>query len=92
MAELSRSRLEGRVRVLTVALLSALELMNSHLGLEAHSQLGMNIRRRFAERDADYGDMDDTERADIWTECLGISEWVEIPRDFEEIDEFPWEL
>ena len=92
MAELTRSRLEGRVRVLTVALLSALELMNSDLGLNANSQLGTDIRRRFAERYADYDDMDDIEWGDIFQECVDISDWVEIPRDFEEIDEFPWEL
>lgn len=95
MAELTPARLEGRIRVLTVALLSALELANSDGPFDS-SQLESHLKNRFSERYPISDGVDDKdaaiEQADIFDDCVRMSDWLAIPRDFSDIDEFPWGL
>ena len=86
MDDITKSRLQGRVKVLTVSLLCALEALDSGLELlDARSQLAFDIRRSFAERHPS----ETIEDADIFNDCLVIADWVETPGG---IDDFPWGL
>ena len=57
MAELTQTRLQGRIKLLTVSLLCALELLESDDNLRhPQSQLGSDIKNRFAELHEVSGD------------------------------------
>ena len=86
MDDLTESRLQGRLKILTVSLICALDALDSDVELlDARGQLALDIRRSFAERHPS----ESIEDADIFSDCLVIADWVETPGG---VDDFPWGL